>query len=55
MPVVVPPRSGDIPEIELKDIYIDENGQEKERVRKVILPVFGSTDDSEDSFNIETD
>ncbi len=52
MPVVVPPRGGDMPDIELKDYYIDENGQQQERVRKVILPKFGTTEENDDSFSI---
>ena len=53
MPVVIPPTGKDLTEIELKDYYIDENGHERERVKKVVLPTFVEPDDK--SFNIIDD
>ena len=50
MSIVVPPTGKDLTDIELKDYYIDEQGHERERVKKVVLPKFDIKED--DSFDI---
>ena len=52
MPVVVPPLNN-TNDIELKETYIDEQGRVKERIQRVILPSFESTEDNSTSFNID--
>ena len=52
MPVVVMPPTGNKKEIELKETYLDEDGQIKERIKKVNIPTFDSTEENDGSFNI---
>ena len=55
MPVSVPPLEDLTKNIELKESYIDKEGNIVNKITKVILPTFNDNVEDNNSFNIETE